>query len=1315
MKFHRFVVILLLQLTGCNFLHSQIDISDLDNLTHYSIEDGLSSNSVVDIVEDKYGFIWVANGKSVSRFDGNHFTNYNSFIANDSLQKFGNVNALSFDKSGEKLFIGTTSGIFYSSLNNILFKPISHLVPSVNLPIKRISSILFDDKETCWASTFGYGLVKIDISNNTFESFRLNNPTQENNAWINSIRSMAKDLNDNTVLWLASSGGLIRFNTISKTYKVFVFNDNVDLPQNRIREIAATKNNIYLGTWQEGLVVFNLETQQFNQPLKNTFPNSHLLILELFKSNGQNLWVTSTEGLIQFNTATNAIEKVAINNASKSNIKGVKFIDSNGIIWFGYGKGLFKYNPSNSQNKFILLEDRTNLENPFLIEKMLFLKDYLYVIGHNGSGLYKINLNDFSFETIQITEREIDNYNLRDMAIMDEENLLIASYEKLYIFNTNTQKCKLSPLQLNHPSSSIQSIVKAKNNRFWVGARRNGLTSLDFSSNTIKNYKEEFNTYKEGNHVWINSLYIDSKNKLWIAKGTESVMNLDDLKILLLNPKDSVPSYHDASNFLEDKKGRVWVAGYDNGLGYTNFEDFKKGIQHQMDGYFAGIYKYNDSIMFTIGKGFLGKYNINNNTHTIININNNKQYITGPVIRKNAIEYIVGSRNGILIHKSENQKSSSHTPKPYVRKITGNGKTYYENNSLENQELIFESGTTNLVINLSALDFELPEQSNYSYKLGEDWIDLGTNQEINITNLTQGKYDFKIKACNNFGECNEVNYNFTVRAPWYKSWLAYFIYSILLITITWLLYRFNLDKKLAVAEKQKAIEFDELKTKMYANISHEFRTPLTLINGLSKVLIEENSNNKNTEKLKGIHRSGDQLLKLVNQILGLVSFDAGKVKANYKNGDIIPFIKQCVSYYKFHSDSKQQQLTFSSTIESLKMDFDDDKLQKIINNVLSNAIKFTPEEGKINVEIDRDNLNLILKISDSGKGIDRKHLPHIFNRYYKTSEDNIDVGNGIGMALTKELVNLLRGKIDVESEINKGTTFTIQLPIQNTINATSELVYQIPFAANTNTTEGIESVTAEKKELHTILLVEDNKEIRNYVSLLLGYIYNIITAKDGVEGLRIAKNKTIDFIISDIRMPKMDGFEFCKHIKNDIKTSHIPFIIISAKTAQEDKIKGYKLGIDAYLFKPFDKDELLLIIKNLLQKKQEQVNYFKKLLLLKESPKNTTTNQLDIDLIQNLQKYVLDKNIKLSIDQLAKTLGTSRTQLHRKIKALTNMSVTNYINHIRIEKAKNLLVTTELNSNEIAYEVGFESSTYFSRVFKKELGMAPITFRNNHV
>ena len=1314
MKFLQFIVIVVLQFIGCYISYSQIDISNFDNLTHYNIKNGLSANFVGDIIEDKQGFLWMSNGKSVTRFDGNHFTNYDSFTENDSIQKFGNVNALTFDKSGKRLFVGGTNGIFYTSIKDIHFKPIHTLASSINTPIKRIAHILFDHENVCWASSLRNGLIRIDLKNNTHESFRFNNLTQENNAWINHINSISKDPSNNTILWLGSVGGLIRFNTITKTHNVFVYNGNVDLPQNRIRKILATKNNVYFGTWKEGLVVFNMQTKQFSQPIKKAFPNSHLLILELFKGKNQNLWITSTEGLILFNLLTNTVEKVSTNNPSKSIIKGVRFVDSNGIIWFGYGKGLFKYNPSNSQNKFIQLEERTNLENPFLIKKILFLNGFIYVQGHNGLGLYKINPIDFSYEIIKIESKEIDNRNLRDIIQMDADNLLIAASEKLYILNTKNQKIHLAPLQIDHPSPSNQSIVKDKDNRFWVGGRRNGLTSLNFKTKIIKNYKEEFSTYKDGNHIWINKLYLDSKNKLWIAKGSESVMDLDNLKISLLNPKDSIPSYHDASSFLEDKKGRVWVAGYDNGLGYTNFKDFKKGISHQLDGYFTGVYRYNDSIMFTTGKGFLGKYNMNDNTHNTIDINNNKHYITGPIINNKIEEYIIGCKNGILIYKPENQKTNNKTPKPYVRKITGNGKTYYKSNSLENQELLFESGTTNLVINISALDFQQPEQTTYAYKLQDEWINLGANQDINITNLTQGKYGFKIKSCNNFGECNETNYNFTILSPWYKSWLAYLIYSILLFTIGWLLYRFNLDKKLAVAEKQKAIEFDELKTKMYANISHEFRTPLTLINGLSKVLIEENNGNKNTEKLKGIHRSGDQLLKLVNQILGLVSFDAGKVKANYKNGDIIAFIKQCVSYYKFYSDSKQQQLTFSSKIQSLHMDFDDDKLQKIINNVLSNAIKFTPANGKINVEVENQDKNLILKISDSGKGIEAKHLPHIFNRYYKTFENNFNIGNGIGMALTKELVNLLKGTITVKSEIKKGTSFTIQLPIKNTVKTTSELVYQIPFIDNANTTDNIAVSVANKEALHTLLLVEDNEEIRNYITLLLGKTYNIITAKNGIEGLKIAKNKNIDFIISDVMMPKMDGFEFCKHIKSDLKTSHIPFVIISAKTAKEDKLKGHKLGIDAYLFKPFDKDELLLIIKNLLQKKQEQISYFGKLLKLKKSQKNAVRNQLDINLITNLQEYVLDKNNKFSINQLAKTLGTSRTQLHRKIKALTNMSVTNYINHIRIEKAKYLLENTKLNSSEIAYEVGFESSTYFSRIFKKELGKTPILYRKEH-
>lgn len=506
-------------------------------------------------------------------------------------------------------------------------------------------------------------------------------------------------------------------------------------------------------------------------------------------------------------------------------------------------------------------------------------------------------------------------------------------------------------------------------------------------------------------------------------------------------------------------------------------------------------------------------------------------------------------------------------------------------------------------------------------------------------------------------------------------------------------------------ERDKLIEINSYKTEMYSNISHEFKTPLTLINGLSKLLIDESKSSEEQEKLKGILHSGNQLLNLVNQMLGLVSIDADKTKAYYKNGDIIVFLKKSVSFYRQFSKIKEQQLIFNTTVATLQMDFDNEKLQKILNNLLSNAIKFTPQNGIISLDVETKNSSLLIKITDTGKGIEKKHIPHIFKRYYKTFDVDNNLGNGIGMNLTKELVAILNGKITVESIVGKGTTFIIELPITNNVSRVQKaelktpLVDEIAVIASKKTKK-----TITKK---TILIVEDHVAIRNFIKLLLGDYYNIYTAKNGLEGLKIAQNKTIHFIISDVLMPKMDGLEFCKAIKKETATSHIPFIIISAKTAIQDRLKGYKLGIDAYLKKPFDNDELLAIIKNLLQKRDAQINYFSNLLSLKESAKKTVEiNQTEINFIKTIQEIALNSS-KTNTDEIAKKLFTSRTQLHRKIKILTGKSITQYINHIRIEKAKILLKENTLQINEIAIELGFESANYFTRIFKKETGITP--------
>jgi len=466
-------------------------------------------------------------------------------------------------------------------------------------------------------------------------------------------------------------------------------------------------------------------------------------------------------------------------------------------------------------------------------------------------------------------------------------------------------------------------------------------------------------------------------------------------------------------------------------------------------------------------------------------------------------------------------------------------------------------------------------------------------------------------------------------------------------------------------ERDKLIEINNYKTEMYGNISHEFKTPLTLINGLSTLLIDKSKNAEEQEKLKGILHSGNQLLNLVNQMLGLVSVDANKTELLYINDDIISYLKKGVSLYQEYAKVKDQQLIFTSSVEVLHMDFDNDKLQKIINNLISNALKFTPKKGIVSFDVTKRNDVLILQITDTGTGIESKHLLYIFERYYKTFDTENNLGNGIGMALTKELVELLGGKINVESSIGKGSIFTIELPIKNKANAVRTTNLKAPFISELGNTKSLEIKKSTTNK--TILIVEDNVAIRNFIKLLLGDYYKIFTAKNGVEGLQIAQNNTIHFIISDVVMPKMDGLTFCKTIKNDVATSHIPFIIISAKTSAEDRVKGYKLGIDAYLAKPFNNDELIIIIENLLQKKEAQIQYFSKLLEMKEASKKTIAiNQIDVNFIKTIQ-----------------------------------------------EIAKILLQENTLQVNEIAIELGFESANYFTRIFKKETGFTPKTYIKN--
>jgi signal transduction histidine kinase/DNA-binding response OmpR family regulator len=510
------------------------------------------------------------------------------------------------------------------------------------------------------------------------------------------------------------------------------------------------------------------------------------------------------------------------------------------------------------------------------------------------------------------------------------------------------------------------------------------------------------------------------------------------------------------------------------------------------------------------------------------------------------------------------------------------------------------------------------------------------------------------------------------------------------------------EKNIKEIEAQKLQEINDLKTKLYTNITHEFRTPLTVIQGLVQGL-RGNSEDKNI-----ILRNSNQLLNLVNQLLDLSKLESDRYLPQPMQGDVVLFLKYLVESFKSLAETNDITLSFHSKKESVMMDFDEEMLQQIFSNLISNAIKFTEANGKIQVKVSANDTLLQVEVEDSGIGIDTDEIKNIFDRFYQI-EGNYTrqtKGTGIGLSLVKELTESLGGKISVRSELGKGSSFICQLPITN-----EAVIKDSALLHNTNTTEkSTKPVTSPAKseaDQPIILIVEDNEDVIFYLQKCLRDKYQIHTAKTGIEGLHMAFEVIPDFIISDVMMPEMDGFELCKRLKSDIKTSHIPIVLLTAKVDVDSKIEGLKKGADAYLTKPFNKEELTVRINQLLNLRQTLQNHYTS--TIREERKPLPAFELEDGFIKELNRHIIDNltNDDFKPESLFRLMGMSRANLYRKLKALTNKSVNIYIRSIRLWEARKILQTTNKSVSEVCFEVGFNDLSYFSKSFKEEFGYSP--------
>lgn len=525
--------------------------------------------------------------------------------------------------------------------------------------------------------------------------------------------------------------------------------------------------------------------------------------------------------------------------------------------------------------------------------------------------------------------------------------------------------------------------------------------------------------------------------------------------------------------------------------------------------------------------------------------------------------------------------------------------------------------------------------------------------------------------------------------------------------------------KLSEAEKQQRqintqlAALDQLKTRFFTNISHEFRTPLTVIQGMANQILGQ----PDKWALKGgdmILRNTNNLLNLVNQILELRKLESGQLSLNLVQSNIVAFLKYLTESFQSLAENKEINLSFISEQEKIWMDYDPEKILRIISNLLFNAVKFTSSGGAVNIVVSQFPEGVRIIISDTGIGIPAEELPHIFGRFYQvdTSTTREGEGTGIGLSLSKELVHMMGGEIEVESQINVGTTFRIQFPILQNAPREEQFKKIDPEDLPQSYVAGAATASpGSVGELPTLLIIEDNHDIVEYLASCLDDQYILLIARDGQQGIDMALEQVPDLIISDVMMPRKDGFEVCEFLKNDERTSHIPIIILTAKADHESRIQGLKKGADAYLAKPFNKEELLVRLEMLLALRRKlQARYASDAL----SEDEAVYEQED-DFIRKI-RTIMEENLidtSFSITELCEMVGMSRSNLHRKITALTGRSSSIFIRLIRLQKAREILVSTDYNVSEIAYQVGFSDPKYFTRAFTKEFGHSPKEVRKS--
>lgn len=1317
----------------------------------YYSKDGLSSNTINSIYRDSYGFLWLGTEDGLNRYDGRTYKVYR-YDANDKLGlKVNQIAALCEDNQG-RIWIGTTGGglNYYDRKLDVIRA--YEKTPDDRWLSSAITSLEKDRKGNIWVSSYGnISIINTDDINKS--------PDQSYQKVISFFlgkftRFIFKD-KDNQ-MWVSSSGSIYR---IAKHYDQIT---EFKLPSkdNSVIEISSITEDdngrIWAGS-SNGLCFLDYKGTVFK-----AFDSTALgalssrKIYALGKDRKGGVWVGTDNGLDIINPNSFSIQsfKPDISNTHSLSHKSIRSIyaDQYGIYWVGtYQGGLNKYDTNLSQfglkgiSPLGRSAESTNMITSFLEYNNTAL------LGVDGGGVYI-----YDRELDKISSLQLPSSITKDLTVLAlegvKDQVWIGTYQQGVIqYDLKSKAIKVYKAgegsgSLNH--NEIFCLKRDTRGNLWIGTNGGGINILNPLDGSIKKYVSQG---KAGNVIeppsnFVRVLTEDTDKNMWIGSYGSGlcVFNPMNNKTIFYNTDNSnLPSNYVLSIHI-DKHGDTWVGTNGNGVGILRKGATKFEILSEKDGLINGVIQSiveadNGKIWFSTNTGLSCYDTISKRFKNYTQSAGVQQgsFMLGAGLKMSDGEMFFGGQNGFNHFYPKNLKTNENVAQVVLTDLKIDNKSVFpsENgpikSTLQTAEVIDLKYKQNFSISFAGLNLTVPEDNKYEYRLvgfDKKWIQVDKELSAYYTNLDPGDYTFEVRASNNDGIWSDeiTSIDITVAPPFWRTIYAYLLYAVLLIgSILYLRHRGiqNLKQKFAIEQERihakQLIEqqkreadalhkLDQMKIKFLTNLSHEFRTPISLIVGPIETLIQQIQDLNTRNQLDLVKRNSKRLLNLVNQLLDFRKMEEHELKLQNREGDFVEAIKEVFQSFQDMALQKGIDYSFYSCQEKLYASFDLDKIERVLFNLISNAFKFTHKGGDIAVSLvsvdyqDNNKVKISLEVRDTGIGIPKEAQESIFESFFQhdTSGKVLNQGSGIGLSIADSFVNMYKGKIQVKSEVDKGSIFSFDLIVDYVEEPISEELVE-------NLDEGIIAANVTNQSLPSLLIIEDDDDFRDYLHEILKESYKILDAVNGKEGWQKALFHHPDIVICDVQMPVMNGMELAQKMAQDKRTKHIPIVLMTASKVENGLVCGLESGAVDYITKPFDINVLLAKVNSLLVLNQAFRDVYSKQISI-AVPEEAIVSEQD-KFLQNVLNYVYENmdNPQLSVEALSAHLFISRASLYNRLLEYTGMSPVDFIRSVKLEKAVNLLEKSDKTISEIAYETGFANPNYFTKVFKAKYQVTP--------